>query len=68
MFKFVNLLPMCEVRLLSEDEGQAVVYECVKCGAMVKSTELELGVRCPNCRYRVLKKIRPPIVRRVLAR
>jgi len=53
---------------LSEDERQVLVYRCVKCGALVKSTELELGVRCPYCRYRVLKKERPPIVKRVLAR
>ncbi len=53
---------------MSEGEEQINVYECVRCGALVKSTELELGIRCPKCRYRVLRKIRPPIVKRVLAR
>jgi DNA-directed RNA polymerase subunit RPC12/RpoP len=54
--------------LLAGGEEQALLYQCVKCGAIVKSTELELGVRCPYCRYRVLRKVRPPIVKRVLAR
>ena len=49
------------------EESQVIVYRCVKCGAIVKSTELELGIRCPYCRYRVLVKERPPIVKRVRA-
>lgn len=53
---------------MAQGEGQVIIYECVKCGAIVKSSELELGIRCPYCRYRVLKKIRPPIVKRVFAR
>jgi len=45
-----------------------IAYECVKCGAVVSSEELELrggGVKCTYCGYRVLKKIRPPIVKRI---
>jgi len=45
-----------------------LVYECVKCGAAVALKELELrggGVKCTHCGYRVLKKIRPPVVKRV---
>ena len=49
------------------DEGQVILYRCVKCGAIVKSTELKLGIRCPHCRYRVLMKEKPPIVRRIKA-
>ena len=48
-----------------------LVYECVKCGAMVYTDELELrggGVKCTYCGFRVLKKIRPPVVKRVRAR
>jgi DNA-directed RNA polymerase subunit RPC12/RpoP len=47
-----------------------LVYECVKCGASVALKELELrggGVKCTHCGYRVLKKIRPPVVKRVRA-
>ncbi|MEM3041550.1 MAG: DNA-directed RNA polymerase subunit P [Nitrososphaerota archaeon] len=51
-----------------EKESPAMLYRCMRCGATVKSTELELGIRCPYCRYRVLGKVRPPIVKRVLAR
>jgi len=47
-----------------------IAYECVKCGAVVSSEELELrggGIKCTYCGYRVLKKIRPPIVKRIKA-
>lgn len=54
--------------LLSVDEGQNIIYECAKCGATVRSKELELGIRCPHCRYRVLRKVRPPIVKRIHAK
>jgi len=54
--------------MTEEEQRLALLYQCLKCGAMVKSTELELGIRCPYCRYRVLKKIRPPIVKRILAK
>ncbi|HKZ94871.1 MAG TPA: DNA-directed RNA polymerase subunit P [Candidatus Bathyarchaeia archaeon] len=50
-----------------QDE-QGIAYECVKCGAVVSNDELELrggGVKCTYCGYRVLKKIRPPIVKRI---
>lgn len=57
-----------QVALLSVDEGQDIIYECVKCGATVRSKELELGIRCPHCRYRVLRKVRPPIVKRIHAK
>lgn len=53
---------------LASDEETTLLYQCVKCGAIVKSSELELGIRCPYCRYRVLRKVRPPVVKRVLAR
>jgi DNA-directed RNA polymerase subunit RPC12/RpoP len=53
---------------LTSSEESVLIYQCVKCGALVKSTELELGIRCPYCRYRILRKIRPPIVKRVPAR
>lgn len=53
------------------DEGlQGLTYECVKCGAQVKIEELTLrggGIKCTYCGYRVLKKIRSPIVKRVSA-
>ncbi|MCS7120853.1 MAG: DNA-directed RNA polymerase subunit P [Nitrososphaerota archaeon] len=49
-------------------EHPNLIYQCLKCGSLVSSTDLELGIRCPYCRYRVLKKTRPPIVKRIKAR
>ena len=57
-----------ETYIMSEKTAQGLVYECVKCGAKVTVDELELrggGVKCTFCGYRVLKKIRPPVVKRV---
>ena len=56
---------------LSEKKGQGLIYECIRCGAQVAIDELEMrggGVKCTICGYRVLKKKRPPVVKRVLAR
>jgi DNA-directed RNA polymerase subunit RPC12/RpoP len=55
----------------AERRELGLVYECVKCGAVVALEELELrggGVKCTHCGYRVLKKIRPPVVKRIQAR
>jgi len=61
-------LPTSETYVMSEKPSRGLVYECVKCGAKVMTEELELrggGVKCTFCGYRVLKKIRPPVVKRV---
>ena len=53
---------------MSEKLEHGFAYECVKCGARVAIKELELrggGIKCTVCGYRVLKKIRPPVVKRV---
>jgi len=55
-------------RGMTEKSMQGFVYECVKCGAKVPLDELDLRggkVKCIICGYRVLKKVRPPIVKRV---
>jgi len=52
------------------EEKVSLVYECVRCGAKITTEELELRggtIKCTQCGYRVLKKIRPPIVKRVKA-
>lgn len=73
--KHLNLcetwLPALETYEMSKKSSRGLVYECVKCGAKVMTTELELrggGVKCTFCGYRVLKKIRPPVVKRVAAK
>ena len=56
---------------MGEQEVPGLVYECVKCGAKVAIKELELrggGVKCTVCGYRVLKKIRSPVVKRISAK
>lgn len=48
-----------------------IVYECVRCGAKVSSEELEIRggeIKCTTCGYRILKKIKPPVVKRIQAR
>jgi DNA-directed RNA polymerase subunit RPC12/RpoP len=56
---------------LFKKTARGLEYECVRCGRKVMSNELELrgsGVKCTFCGYRVLKKIRPPVVKRVIAK
>ena len=56
---------------MPENPVRGLIYECVKCGAKLTTEELELrggGAKCTFCGYRVLKKIRPPIVKRVAAK
>lgn len=54
--------------IMSEESTEGLVYQCVRCGAKVVTKELELrggGIKCTFCGYRVLKKIRPPVIKRV---
>jgi len=45
------------------------MYKCLRCGRLVSKEELEENwggqIRCPNCKYRILMKVRPPIVKRL---
>jgi len=53
---------------MEKKKATGVAYECVRCGAKVPTNELELRggeIKCIICGYRVLKKIRPPVVKRV---
>jgi DNA-directed RNA polymerase subunit P len=54
-----------------EKTTPGIVYECLRCGAKVSTEELELRggeIKCTVCGYRVLKKIRPPVVKRIRAK
>jgi len=46
-----------------------VAYECVNCGTKITFEQLAMGpeIKCPSCGYRVLKKVRPPVVKHVKA-
>lgn len=50
--------------------GNGVVYECQRCHAMVRGEEIELRggeVKCIICGFKVLKKTKPPVVKRIKA-
>jgi DNA-directed RNA polymerase subunit RPC12/RpoP len=52
-------------------EQTGIVYECVRCGARVPSEELEMrggDTKCIICGYRILKKVKPPVVKRIQSR
>ncbi|MDH5481427.1 MAG: DNA-directed RNA polymerase subunit P [Candidatus Bathyarchaeota archaeon] len=54
-----------------EKIAAGIAYECVRCGARVPSEELELRggeIKCIVCGYRILKKIKPPVVKRTPAK
>lgn len=50
---------------MSETSG--IMYECIRCGNPMPESEIELRgghVKCINCGYKVLRKVKPPIVTR----
>ncbi len=51
--------------------GSNQPYECLRCGATTMGEDIEERnglIKCIVCGYRVLKKTKPPVVKRVLAR
>ena len=44
-----------------------IVYECVDCKAHISAEQLSITpeIKCPMCGYRVLRKIRPPVVKHI---
>ena len=51
-----------------EKSSSGIVYECVRCGSKVPSEELELRggeTKCIVCGYRILRKVKPPVVKRI---
>jgi DNA-directed RNA polymerase subunit P len=61
---------MDEEKIEEPEPHAGPVYECVRCGRRVDYRELEryISFRCPYCGYRVFRKVRAPIVKRVKAR
>jgi len=58
---------------MTEEKEQPVagiLYQCISCGEKLTMDQLAMTpeVKCPFCGYRVLKKVRPPVVKRVKAR
>lgn len=56
--------------MAEKKEMASAVYECVQCGNKITLEQLSimLGIKCPNCGYRVLKKVPPATVRKIKAR
>lgn len=52
------------------EKSAGIEYECASCAARVTAEQLAVTpeIKCPICGYRILKKVRPPIVRHVKAR
>jgi DNA-directed RNA polymerase subunit RPC12/RpoP len=51
--------------------GDTLPYECLRCGETTIGENIEERngeIKCIACGYRVLKKTKPPVVKRVLAR
>jgi len=70
LFKVEQYSFVKEETLMEKKETTGIVYECIRCGAKVPLEEIELRggeIKCIVCGYRVLKKIRPPVVKRVSA-
>ncbi|GBC75191.1 hypothetical protein HRbin06_00506 [archaeon HR06] len=46
-----------------------IKYECIRCGAITSSEELAKlpEIICPHGCSRILKKVRPPIVKQIKA-
>ena len=58
---------------MSEEKEQSptgILYHCISCGEKLTIDQLAMTpeIKCPFCGYRVLKKTRPPVVKRVKAR
>jgi len=54
----------------TEQPPAGIMYECISCGQHLTADQLAMTpeIKCPYCGYRVLRKARPPIVKRVKAR
>lgn len=63
---------MCSVVNLENNNQNltSITYICVRCEKLLSADQLSMmiEVKCPNCGFRVLRKTRPPIVKRVKAR
>ena len=65
----VDYFSFVEVDVSMDRTG--IIYECMRCGSTVPSEELELRggeIKCIICGYRILKKVKPPVVKRVKAK
>lgn len=59
-----------EINETGSEASSSPIYECIGCGGRVQYSELEryISFRCPYCGYRIFRKVRTPIVKRIKAR
>jgi len=52
------------------EQAAGIIYECISCGQHLTADQLAMTpeIKCPFCGYRVLRKARPPIVKRIKGR
>lgn len=55
---------------IRERNPGGLFYECINCGSKLTADQLAMTpeIKCPFCGYRILRKVRPPIVKHVKAR
>jgi len=71
MKKMENLNMFESNRSPRRNWGSNQPYECLRCGATTMGENIEERngeIKCIVCGYRVLKKTKPPVVKRVPAR
>lgn len=52
------------------EKGSSVVYTCIRCGESMTEDDLVARggqMKCVSCGYKILKKTKPPIVKKVKA-
>jgi len=61
---------MSEEKPPEKEEAGGIEYECISCASRITADQLAVTpeIKCPICGYRILKKVRPPIVRHIKAR
>jgi DNA-directed RNA polymerase subunit P len=61
--------PLLEPSARNRSPG-GLFYECINCGSRLTADQLAMTpeIKCPFCGYRILRKVRPPIVKHVKAR
>ncbi len=61
--------PPQEIPVRERNPG-GLFYECINCGSRLTADQLAMTpeIKCPFCGYRILRKVRPPIVKHVKAR
>jgi len=55
---------------IRERSPGGLFYECINCLSRLTADQLAMTpeIKCPFCGYRILRKVRPPIVKHVKAR